>query len=452
VPAVPAPFARLVRAVGAHPLPILAALYVVVRGVALLGVEPRSFPDTGVYDHVAAAPLTSREFWAGWGGWTTPLLFKVVPSPEARMVAQATISTAAWLALAAALMRVLATPAVGVAAFAAVLAFGLGSEIVQWDSAMLTESLAISLTAGVVAACLAVVHRPTPGAAAVAIGLLALWTFTRDPHPYVLVLLAAGLAGSLLARPGRRRRAWALAGVSAIAVAGLASLSLAPADRWGRSLQGVVTLRVTADPVALEYFRARGMPAGPRLLAVSRRARLAGTGDPLPNPGRGAPEWRDFHRWLLRRGRSTYTGYLLSHPAAMAAPLGDLRAILLHPEVGAYRSQGSPRPLWPLADAVNPRDPVRPVVYVAGAVLLALLAAARGGARREWAVPAALIALSLPVGCFVWLANPAEIDRHAFLSGLSLRLGSLMLAMMALDALRARRRPPRASAPDHPPP
>ena len=47
-------------------LTILAAAYVLFRVIGFIGAEPRIFPDTGTYEHVARAPILSAEFIAGW--------------------------------------------------------------------------------------------------------------------------------------------------------------------------------------------------------------------------------------------------------------------------------------------------------------------------------------------------------------------------------------------------
>ena len=430
---------RIAAFVAAHPLALLALVYVAGRCALLFVVEPWSFSDTGTYDRVASAPLLSPEFLAGWRPWSLPLLYKLVPGAEARVLAQSAISVASWIGLAAAVAEVMRGRILTVAAFGCVLGFSLSREVLQWDSLLLSESLSTSLTAAITAACLSLVHRPTPRTAVLLALLLVPWAFARDSHPYLLAIVAVPLAVSLGIRRQRRLRLGLLGLVSVLAVAAVASSSLG-FDRGAYPLQTVIAQRIAADPQELEYFRQAGMPVDSRFLALARESRLATGADPLPHPGSDDPRLRAFHRWLFRHGRSTYIRYLVSHPHAAIRPLGDLRSILLHPRVERYRSPGSPAPLSPLADALYPRDPLRPVAYLAVAVLAALAAAARGGARWEWIVPLALIALSLPLGMFVWLADAREIDRHALLAGLSLRLGSLLLLLMAVDALLERRR------------
>src|SRR5439155_13205623 len=66
-----------VAAVAAHPLAVIAVLYVGVRTGAFLGVEPTSYLDTLGYNRASGQPLISKAFLAGERAWTVPLFYKV---------------------------------------------------------------------------------------------------------------------------------------------------------------------------------------------------------------------------------------------------------------------------------------------------------------------------------------------------------------------------------------
>jgi len=101
------------------------------------------------------------------------------------------VSIACWLALAAAVAWNVRRSGMRPVAFSLVLLFSLSVWITQWDSLILSESLAVSLAAAALAAWLALVRAPSP------------WTITGVfTVPFVLVWTAL---------PGRRRGRVALA-------------------------------------------------------------------------------------------------------------------------------------------------------------------------------------------------------------------------------------------------
>jgi hypothetical protein len=95
------------------------------------------------------------------------------------------------------------------------------------------------------------------------------------------------------------------------------------------------------------------------------------------------------------------------------------------------------------------------LAWLAIAGALAATVAMRWGARREWAVPLFLIAASGPFALFVYHAGAQELDRHALIPSILLRLGVLLLVLMAVDQLLRGRRAartqgaePEAAVPD----
>src|SRR4051812_46841237 len=80
---------------------LLAVGYILFRLIGFIDAEPRTYPDTDTYEHVARAPILSADFLAGWRAPTLPLLYKLVTGDQARIWAQLAISIVCWLALAA---------------------------------------------------------------------------------------------------------------------------------------------------------------------------------------------------------------------------------------------------------------------------------------------------------------------------------------------------------------
>jgi hypothetical protein len=434
-----------IAAAARNPLVAFAAVYCAVRVLGFLEVDPRVFPDTGVYDKVAAAPLLSESFLAGGRPPTVPLAYKLLGGESARVAAQLLLSIACWTGLAAAVATSLRDPLLRVAGFAAVLAFSLSHEIVLWDADLLSESVAISLTAALIAAWLLVIRRPAGWSVALMVVTSAAWALSRDPHAYLLVAVALALAATLLvARDGARLRITAVVALLAIAAASLVSASTGY-PRWLLPVQNLVTLRISDDPEGLRHFERAGMPVSARFTELSEQHRETGV-RPFEHPGElyygRVPEERfmPFQLWLADHGRGTYAHYLLTHPGAVAAGIGPSLDALLDPGVERYGASVGPAELPVVSALAYAGGPWLMAAWLLIAVALAAVAAIRAGPRREWAVPLFLIAASAPFALFVYHAGAQELDRHELIPSILLRLGALLLALMAVDALARRRR------------
>lgn len=425
---------------------LLAAGFVLFRVIGFNGTEPRIFPDTGTYEHVAATPIRSIDFRAGWRAPTVPLLYKLVTGDQARIWAQLAISIVCWLALAVAVAATIRERRLRAPAFGAVLLFALAPEVVLWDAGLLSESVSLSLTAALTAAWLWIVRRPSPWAYGTMLALTAAWALARDPHGYVVLGLALVLAVSIAVSGdgggSRYLRAAAAVGLVAITAASFASANSHWA-RWARPLQNVLALRISTHPDQLAYFQDAGMPVTPELLAAMEADREGGVGLGPP-PGDDSPERLSdatpFQRWLLTEGRSTYTRFLLTHPSVVAEAFEHLGETLLDPEVAHYASDASPWSGGPASATIYPRRSGVAIAWLVLAVGLAAFVALRFGARREWLVPALLIAASLPFAIIVYEGGALELDRHGLIPSVFLRLGVLLLFLFAVDRwLQARR-------------
>ena len=122
----------------------------------------------------------------------------------------------AWLVLASVVTSLLTTRALRLIGFALVLALSTTPMISQWDGALLSESLSVSLAALMVASLLVFVQRPTAGRLAAVLAITLYSALTRDQNAVlallVLVPIGIGLAFA-------RQRRWALA----VAVGGFSS-------------------------------------------------------------------------------------------------------------------------------------------------------------------------------------------------------------------------------------
>lgn len=412
-----------------------AGLFVVVavlRLAAIAGIHPYVYVDSGEYELLDFTGAAKRP-------WTVPLLYEVFGPLEARLVAQALVAAAAWTALALAVAGTVRDRRVAVAAAGAVLALGLTTSVTNWDAAILSESLALSLSAGVLAAWARMVARPSGVAAAAVVALSVLWLFTRQDHLY---LLWAVVGVAVLVSARARTGPWlALA-------AGLLAAALWGQVVYGRNSEArdhnlalIVGTRVAPHPARLDWFEDHGMPVPPFL--------EPGTATP-PEELEADPA---FARWLSHDAPGTYALYLVTHPwYTVTAPLGDMLSVrpayadppvdddpLLAP-ANAYAASRRllPEPLEAVLFAPGRTGTV--VALVVGAVAAVAWRWRRAGVEPRHLVPVAAAGLAA-VGLYLsWHSSTIELGRHALTAAVVLRLACLVLLAQVADGALADRR------------
>jgi hypothetical protein len=420
--------------------------YVGLRLAAFLPASVAEWPDTGTYVHTADQPILSAEFWAGWRAPTVPFVYKVLPDVSAwRAAGQLVASIACWLALAGVVAWCVRGRGMRLAAFGVVLLFSLSVWLTQWDTVILSESLSVSVTAAVLAAWLAFARAPNAWTVAAVLATTLPWALVRDTNVVILLLaLPIVLLWVLLA--GRRLQPIVLVvGLAAILGLGLWS-SGREYVRTELAMYDVIGVRVLTDPGELDWFRDRGMPVTPLLLAQAGRY-IGADGNPVV---KNDPRLEPFRQWFRHRMRRTLTTYLVAHPGYALEPVVRDPSVLLATEPSqpmrhggpliSYRPSGA-EPLLPefVGDVVYP-----PSVEVLLIWLVVVVAAGgwlvwRGAGRPVWAVPAVVLLLQVAHAAVVWHGDPADMARHAFLVGLMTRLSLLLLTLFIADALLARR-------------
>jgi hypothetical protein len=420
---------------------LLLAAYAAVRWNWFAHLPAVTYRDSESYFEVADQPLLSLDFWAGARAWTVPLVYKVLPNTEqALTIGQLVVSLVCWAVLAAVVARCLHPGAWRVVAFAAVLAFSTSFAIIRWDRLILSESVSISLTALVVAAWLELVRAPRRGAVIGVVAASLLWVFSRDTNGFLALLTALPVL-VWVARPGSLGRRWPVllaAGLGAIFVASVAASGSEEAQlrRNDRPMLHVVGRRVLIHPEQERFFRAHGMAPTPRVRRY--RKQLAAIGDTIPSD----PATDRFLRWVRARGRATLARYLVAHPGAALRPVIKFRKRLLRGVTTGYLPPGA-RPLLPepVASILYPDRVTSVLRWVVIASAAATAAALAGGARRTWLVPVGVILLQLPHALLVYHGDTLEVARHAIVMAIMLRLGILMLALLALGGMLERLAP-----------
>jgi hypothetical protein len=395
----------------------LAAVYAFFRVGSFTNVPDR-VTDTPSYERVAHLALWNWRFYAGERGFTVPLFYKIFQSPESRIVAQLVFSTIAWLVLAAVVARCIEYRRLRPVTFAVVLAFSLTTEVILWDTLLLSESVTFALCALLVAAWIAFVRSPRPLWVAAVLVLSLLWAFARDTNAYVLVVVGA-LVAITLVRPEHRRLKLVLA-LGCCAIFLLDYGSVQAGKRWLQPMVDVVDHRVLATPSLERYFVAHGF-------------------DPKTNWPLGS--------WIRDSSQGVYARYLLTHPGhtlfqpfhgrqqALYSTAGNA-ASLIDPNLSIYNDNASDR-FRPLPARLEPILFPRGVVLVC--VLLAVLLASGAavarlaGPKSFWLVPLGIVLTTYPHFLIAWHQSGVEVDRHAFEAALLLRLAGFLLALFVLD-------------------
>lgn len=395
----------------------IAAVYALFRAGSFTNIPDR-VTDTPTYENVARLALWNWRFYAGERGFTIPLFFKIFASAESRIVAQLVFSTIAWIVFAAVVARCVETDWLRPVVFAIVLALSLTTEVILWDTLLLSESVTFALCALLIASWILLVRSPRRLWAAAVLVLSLLWAFARDTNAYVLVVVGV-LVALTLVRPEHRRLKVILAfGCCAISL--LAYGSAQSGKRWLQPMADVVDHRVLTTPSLEHYFVARGF-------------------DPNTNWPVGS--------WLRNRSQGVYADYLLAHPGyTLTAPFhgsqqalystSDDAASLIDPNLKIYNDNANHRFL-PLPSRLEPILFPRGIVLVV--VLLALTLAVAAGVAKVaspplvWVVPVAILITTYPHFLVAWHQSGVEVDRHALEAALLLRIAGFMLAFFALD-------------------
>lgn len=375
----------------------------------------------------------------GYGRPPVPFLFySLVGSGAAAPVAQMVLSLVCWLALG---WTVLGFPG---ALVAGVLAGAL--PIVLWNQTILSESLALSLGAGFLAATLALGRRWSVPRACVWTASLLLYTGVRVENFFLVPPLLAVL--SLW-----HWRHWKLigaAGAAALALFVAFSIVIDKQNRnWQIRMTNIVLTRILANPELRARFLAAGLPDEPALLAAQGRMLAA------YDPAFVAATPR-FQRWLDEQSRGTYVAWLRTLAPHRMLIGGFDRAIKHWPSVFNYyiagvRLPGSAWDFYPWSHALR--------LPFAEWRWLALIPIACALLTRQLAF-ADLFALAYLVAVYlmafaVFHGDTGEMDRHLVLTAALYRFAPVVALAPVWERLRRPWTPPErpsVTTPAAPPP
>jgi len=421
---------------------VAAALAVmcVLRVLAVVGQQAFVYVDSIDYEILDFTGRARRP-------WVTPLLYGVTGSLPLRITLQALIGACCWGYLAVVASTFATDRRARWAVLLAILSLSLTTTVTNWDTAMLSESLALSLSALLLGGLLRVAQLRSLGAVMTALGAWVLWIFTRQNHLVLGWLVIAAVAGSLVVT---RIRGRSFDRVLAMLLAGLVVVSLLAVGSYRRNteivhfnLAQVLGSRVLIDDEDTDWFLDHGMPmptSVPAGAAASPEQLLADTA---------------FERWVKGDGVATYTRFLIAHPwETITGPLESFvsdrppfsdptradEVLLAGPDSYGVARQVIPEPVEDIL--FEPGSAGTIVFALAGLLAITVRSWWRNGFDRRWLVPLLTLVLQWPALTVVWHASVAELGRLALPSVVIVRAALLLQAALLLDRwLVARRRP-----------
>jgi len=275
--------ARRYRAL--HLLPLVLAI-----GVALWCMWPPPAPERHPIKVFPDSP--SYVDW-GYGRPPVPFLFyALVGSERGAVIAQTVLSCAAW--------GTLGWLALGLPGAVVALLLAAALPVVLWNYTILSESLALSLGAALLAATLALGRRWSPARYAIWAFCLLMYTGVRAENFFLVPPLFA----ALLVWHRRHWRTLGAVGATAAALFVVFSVVLDKQNRnWQIRMTNIVLTRVLPDAPLAHQFHTAGLPREPALLAA--RGRMLAAYDPTFVAATPA-----FQRWLDEHSRPMYLAWL----------------------------------------------------------------------------------------------------------------------------------------------
>jgi hypothetical protein len=347
---------------------------------------------------------------------------------RAIIVVQSLIGALCWGYLALEALRSTRRPACYVA-FLGVLAVSACDLVTHWYTAILSDSLSLSLLALLLASLSSWLGRRGSLARVVVVALL--WAGTRDTNGYLL--LVVGLIGLVVVLVRARRTGLVIAAMVAIA-GGIAVIWSADAGgEWVEPFQHVLTERILTDPARLAWFHAHGMPVSPSL------TRLAGPwGLTALHALTNSPQLEAFRAWMQHSAERTYLEYALVHPWwALSGTFGPQQ--VFNDSLLAYYSNTPRHTYLPTFIRQFLLQHELGTLFVAtGGAALCLVAKVRSlAAERVTLMWWGAIAITGYLGLVIdWVGDSWEVGRHSIGSVVQIWVAMTFLAAIALGTRR----------------
>lgn len=393
--------------------------------------------------------------------WTVPVIYFVGGSPTGRVIFQSVIGVVCWITLAVQIGRVIRTRTIRLVAQILILLIALTAPVLQWNRAILSESIAISLTVLLFAAALGLARRHDTPAVVAFLLVVVFWTFTRQDEAIVVFALLVPFAILALVRPRTRRLAYVgLSGVALIGAFGTATAlqtTKVPVEGSKLSSQAqfasIIQWRAATNPGEMTYLWNHGLP---HIQAIELPPPFTPTGEPVNVNQFGNPfaEYRiaadpAFEHWASTGGERVLIEYLLSHPwATVSQPLIHAPQLMtMNPDyiaTPALPSWASTIVYGNLSSLVVPNapsgapkssDPVYLVVLIAIGILLFFFGLFRRRLSPASWVAAFALGFVAIWALVIWSLAAGELPREFVAPAVLVHVAAFVLIASALDSL-----------------
>jgi len=415
----------------------MCGVFAVLRMVSVLGVRISTYPDSASYFDL--------RLWQPFRLWTTPLVYSFGFSRDHLVALQVVVAVVAWVSAAMLIARAFRSQVAQAAATVGVLVLGLTTQVSNFDSAILSESLTLSLTVVLVALALNVVYRSSTRLMW-AVGVVAfLWAFSRQSNVYILWLAtSAAVLAALLHR--RRGHFVVLACVlGAIALSGTVVSSSNTAIQTD-NLGQVIARRIAPDATLRSWWRHQGMPVLPPGVPSAAKRDTENASDPLIyEQTQRLKDDKLFWRWLSNHGAPAYLHFLVTHPHYVLTVVFSERRLL-----NSFLSEGVPygtpeqvlpsfleRVFWP-----ETSGGALLIISASLMVCFAVIASRRRRATDVAAPPTlksalrysnVLLAISIAAIFFIAHTAGAEFERLLLIPAVSARIAAVIAVAALID-------------------
>lgn len=450
---------------GARTFLMLLIIMGVLRGL-LFWLLPHGhydvLADALAYYNQASAPWLSQALWAGSRPMGYPLVIKLLQHQLAVIfIFQLLVSIVAW-AYAAWVANNIGQGIWRWLAVLAVIFTACNSYVIVWDIKLLTETLSLAFVVLCIAAAMDCLRTRCSRLSMVLFCLGALLAaITRDSNAYLVLVITLLLVIAALRQKQHKYRVIVVlaAGiVSAVIAMGTANIG----QRWRVPMGDLFAGRILETPIILDYFIRAGMPTD-QLQAIQHRARQIPLGIARDVYGQRITQAdTPLGNWFGTHSKATYEQFLLLHPAYSFSPLFteqywmtllmsdvNFAMYLTYNNPGLYqqyqyatqhenvfyRSNHSAVAAWPISVVLKWLYSWSSFIDFT-IIAIALYQLGRYYRHLLHAIISfcwlGCIAIIIPLGLIVWLAEPMEIFRHQLGNHIALIL--LMSYLIALPS------------------
>lgn len=401
--------------------------FVVWQGTA---GQPLVWADSHGYEHVAASPLWSFGFWEGSRPPAVPLLWKMTGSPSWFVLVQSFVFAAGWCVLAWSVGQLVPRGWRRALASLAVVGFASSTPLVLWNRSVLSESMALTAAALLLAALLRLSLGYSRLRLLAVTAAAALCVGSRDAQAATTGALAVALVAVVAVRLLRRRPWWRPGAVAAglVLVTWASVYSSTTSQRTTSDLADVFEVRIFPYPDRVQWFADHGLPD---VAIIDAAARLT----PAP-PGQAKVvqvTTPAVVAWIDSSGRDAYLLWLVTHPWYV------VDEPLVRPE-RAFNFAGGSITFYAAAGRTD--SPLSAVLWPGWIWLLPIGAAGALGAlatgpqrRRPLLAAAGVAAAGMATMLVAWHSDGQEVTRHTIEGLAELRLGLLVLLVVSVLSL-----------------